>query len=217
MEFAKNRCVGTKTDTHTQSQGYTCSLLALSSSLLTSNRSSMSISTSGISSSWNTETLLVIKLLKQIHVKKTVHTSKTNPNHTLPLIFTSSISPLYSKHCFHISALQAPNSLNAYLPIRSRHHMEMSLCFAALPGLGRLVARWLEAVFCSTPHQRSCVPLVHFISPQGLCKRGTQGGSTLSSQLPHDGSSKLSLLGIRAKPCASAASSSKWWPLTAAQ
>lgn len=59
--------------------------------------------------------------------------------------------------------------------------MEMSLCYAALPGLGRLVARWFEAVFCSTPLQRSCVPLVRFISPQGLCKRGTQGGSTLSS------------------------------------
>lgn len=111
----------------------------------------------------------------------------------------SAIPSLYSKHRFHVSALQALNSLDIYLPIRSRHRMEMSLCYAVLPGLGRLVAQWFEAVFCSAPLQRSWVPLVHFISPQGLCKRGMQGGSTLPSQLPHDVYSKLSLLGIKSR------------------
>lgn len=53
--------------------------------------------------------------------------------------------------------------------------MEMSLCHAELPGLGRLVALWLEAVVCSAPLQRSRVPLVHFISPQGLCKKRHAG------------------------------------------
>lgn len=70
----------TVTDTHTHIHthtGRTCSLLALSSSLLTSKRSSMSISTSGISSSWKTTTLLVSELLKLKQVKKTIKQTQT--------------------------------------------------------------------------------------------------------------------------------------------
>lgn len=107
--------------------------------------------------------------------------TKTNPithflSLSVPFISANEGNPsLYPKHCFHVSALQALNSPDIYLPIRSRHRMEMSLCYAALPGLGRLVARWLEAVFCSAPLERSWVSLVHFISPQGLCKKRHAG------------------------------------------
>lgn len=93
--------------------------------------------------------------------------------------------------------------------------MEMSLSNVALPGPGNLVAWFLETVFCLAPLQRSCVPLVNFISPQGLCKRGMQGGSTLPFQLPHDVSSKLSLLGIKAKET-SVVPSSRWCSLPTA-
>lgn len=102
----------------------------------------------------------------------------------------------------HSQHAPAPRSPHIYLPVRSRHHMEMSLCrHAVLPGLGRLAALWFQAALCSAPLQRSCVPLVHFISPRALCKRRHEGkgGSTLPSQLPHDLSSKLSLREIKAK------------------
>lgn len=63
--------------------------------------------------------------------------------------------------------------------------LEMSLGQAAPAGAGQFCFPVVRGCFFGTaPLQRSCVPLVHLISPQGLCKKkkkeeGMQRGSSL--------------------------------------
>lgn len=146
----------------------------------------MSISTSGISSSWKAESWLATLWHTPLPLVEI--------NFILVLILCSSVLSLCLKicSCYYASRL--------ICPIKGNHHVKMSPLHHP-QALTSLLSPSVGSYFSSTQTLLSskvlCAPLVHFISPKGSCM--LRGSSLFPLRLHHTASSKASPLGTRGR------------------